>query len=93
MESKGGEGPRATPYFSEGKVYSLGAMGDLLCLNAASGQVIWKVNILTDNMANLPDYGVASSPLVVRDKVIVQAGGSKGRSVVKPTTNGRAKHI
>jgi outer membrane protein assembly factor BamB len=40
-ESMGGEGPRATPFFSEGKVYSLGAMGDLLCLDAASGQVIW----------------------------------------------------
>jgi outer membrane protein assembly factor BamB len=81
-EMMGGEGPRATPYFSEGKVYSLGAMGDLLCLNAASGQVVWKVNILTDNFANLPDYGMAASPLVVREKVIVQAGGPKGRSVV-----------
>jgi outer membrane protein assembly factor BamB len=81
-EPLGGEGPRATPCFSEGKVYSLGAMGDLLCLNATSGEVIWKVNILTDNMANLLSYGTATSPLAVRDKVIVQAGGANGRSVV-----------
>ncbi len=81
-EPLGGEGPRATPYFSEGKLYSLGALGDLLCLDAADGKVIWKVNILTDNMANLLQYAMAGSPLVVGDKVIVQAGGAKGRSVV-----------
>ena len=81
-ESMGGEGPRATPAFSEGRVYSLGAMGDLLCLDAADGKVIWKVNILTDNLADLLPYGMAASPLVAGDKVIVQAGGSRGRSVV-----------
>ena len=81
-ESLGGEGPRATPSFSEGRVYSLGAMGDLLCLEAASGKVIWKVNILMDNQARLPTYGVASSPLLVEDKLIVQAGGEHGKSVV-----------
>jgi outer membrane protein assembly factor BamB len=81
-ESMGGEGPRATPACNDGKVYSLGAMGDLLCLDASNGNVIWKVNILTDNQAELPTYGVASSPLVVGDKVIVQAGGSHGKSVV-----------
>jgi outer membrane protein assembly factor BamB len=80
-EPLGGEGPRATPFFDEGKVYSLGAMGDLLCLDAASGKVIWKVNILADNQADLPGYGMASSPLVAQGKVIVQAGGAKGRSV------------
>jgi outer membrane protein assembly factor BamB len=81
-EPLGGEGPRATPFFDEGRVYSLGAMGELLCLDAASGKVIWKVNILGDNQADLLNYAVASSPLVVRDKVIVQPGGRKGRSVV-----------
>jgi outer membrane protein assembly factor BamB len=35
-EPLGGEGPRATPYFDEGKVYSLGAMGDFLCLDAGA---------------------------------------------------------
>jgi outer membrane protein assembly factor BamB len=81
-EPLGGEGPRATPFFDEGKVYSLGAMGDFLCLDAASGKVNWKVNILADNQAHLLNYGMAASPLVVEDKVIVQAGGSNGRSVV-----------
>jgi outer membrane protein assembly factor BamB len=81
-EPLGGDGPRATPCFSEGKVFSIGAMGDFLCLDAVTGKVLWKVNILTENLANLLSYGTATSPLVVQDKVIVQAGGMKGRSVV-----------
>jgi outer membrane protein assembly factor BamB len=81
-ESLGGEGPRATPYFDDGKVYSLGAMGDLLCLDAATGKMIWKVNILTDNRADMLYYAEASSPLIMQDKVIVQPGGTNGRSVV-----------
>jgi outer membrane protein assembly factor BamB len=81
-EPLGGTGPRATPFFDEGKVYSLGAMGDFFCLDALTGKVVWKVNILADNMADLLNYGMANSPLVVQDEVIVQAGGVKGRSVV-----------
>jgi outer membrane protein assembly factor BamB len=80
-EALGGEGPRATPAYSEGKVYSLGALGDLLCLDAATGQAVWKLNILADNVADLLTYGMASSPLVVGDKLIVQAGGRRGQSV------------
>ncbi len=57
-------------------------MGDLLCLDAATGQVIWKLNILADNIAKFLTYGIASSPLVVGDKLIVQAGGPRGHSVV-----------
>jgi len=76
-----GEGPRATPSFDDGRVYSIGGMGDLLCLDAKTGKEIWKLNILTDNRADVPYYGMASSPLIVQGKVIVQAGGPNGRSV------------
>ncbi|HVV72731.1 MAG TPA: PQQ-binding-like beta-propeller repeat protein, partial [Verrucomicrobiae bacterium] len=34
-------GPRTTPTVADGKVYCLGAMGDLLCLSAEKGEVIW----------------------------------------------------
>src|SRR6185295_10883309 len=39
-ESMGGDGPRATPTWHEGRVYSLGALGDLRCLDAAQGKLI-----------------------------------------------------
>ena len=37
QESMGGDGPRATPTWADGRVYALGAMGELRCLDAATG--------------------------------------------------------
>jgi outer membrane protein assembly factor BamB len=82
VESMGGDGPRATPTWNEGRVYALGATGELRCLDAKNGKPMWGRNILTDNRAQNLDWGMAASPLVVDDKVIVLPGGSSGRSVV-----------
>ncbi len=82
QESLGGPGPRATPTWHDGKVYSLGAEGHLFVLDAKSGKVIWTKNILTDNNAeNLP-WAMSASPLIVDDLVIVQPGGPQGKSIV-----------
>ena len=80
-ESMGGDGPRATPTYHEGKIYSLGAEGDLICLDARDGKLLWKRNILADNHAINLYYGMAASPLIVDEKVIVQPGGTNGQSV------------
>jgi outer membrane protein assembly factor BamB len=42
----GGVGPRSTPTIHQGRIYALGAMGDLCCLDAATGQPIWTVDLL-----------------------------------------------
>src|SRR5215212_344864 len=77
-----GDGPRATPTWDQGRIYALGATGELRCLDANSGSVIWGKNILSDNQAkNLP-WAMAASPLIVDDKVIVLPGGANGKSVV-----------
>jgi outer membrane protein assembly factor BamB len=81
-EPLGGDGPRATPAYDEGRVYALGAEGELRCLDARTGKRIWRVNILEDNGAQNLTWGMAASPLVVDGKVIVLPGGSGGRSVV-----------
>jgi outer membrane protein assembly factor BamB len=76
----GGDGPRATPTIDGGNVYALGATGRLNCLNGATGQAIWTRNILEDaGGANSP-FGMAGSPLVVHDLVVVCPGG-KGCSL------------
>ncbi len=81
-EAMGGDGPRATPTWHDGRLYALGATGLLACLDAASGEEIWSLNVLQDNGAgNLP-WGMAASPLIVEEKVIVLPGGPAGRSVV-----------
>lgn len=82
QESMGGPGPRATPTWHNGKLYPLGAEGELRCLDANTGKVIWAKNILSDNGAQNLSWAMAASPLVVDDKVIVLPGGRNGRSVV-----------
>jgi len=81
IESMGGDGPRATPTWDAGRLYALGAAGDLRCLESKTGKLIWSKNILTDNGAqNLP-WGMSGAPLIVDDKVIVLPGGTSGKSV------------
>jgi outer membrane protein assembly factor BamB len=82
-----GDGPRATPTWDQGRLYALGATGELRCLDANSGSVIWGKNILNDNSAkNLP-WAQAASPLIVDDKVVVLPGGANGKSVVAYNKN------
>src|SRR5436190_52570 len=77
-----GDGPRTTPTWDDGWIYALGATGELRCLNAKTGAVRWGKNILTENQAENLQWAVASSPLIVDDKVIVLPGGPNGKSVV-----------
>ncbi len=77
-----GDGPRATPTWDQGRVYALGATGELRCLDANTGAVIWGKNILSENQASNLQWAQAASPLIVDDKVIVLPGGGGGKSVV-----------
>lgn len=80
-EAMGGDGPRATPAWADGQVYALGATGELRALDEATGNLRWRTDILADGgVGNLP-WGMAASPLVVDDAVIVLPGGPNGRSV------------
>jgi outer membrane protein assembly factor BamB len=82
VESMGGDGPRATPTWDDGRVYALGATGELHVLDASTGKRIWSRNILEDAGAQNLTWGMAASPLIVDGKVIVLPGGSGGKSVV-----------
>jgi outer membrane protein assembly factor BamB len=77
----GGEGPRATPAWADGFVFALGGRGELRCLDAASGRLVWRINILQDTGAKNLRWGMAGSPLIAGDAVVVQPGGPSGRSV------------
>lgn len=80
-ESLGGDGPRATPTWHQGRLYALGATGELHCLDASEGHLVWSRNILRDSRARNLTWGMSASPLIVGEKVIVLPGGSRGRSV------------
>jgi outer membrane protein assembly factor BamB len=77
-----GDGPRATPTWDAGRLYALGGTGELRCLDAKTGRPVWSKNILSDNGASNLQWGMAASPLVVDDKVVVLPGGTSGKSVV-----------
>jgi outer membrane protein assembly factor BamB len=77
----GGDGPRATPTYHDGRIFALGALGELRCIDAATGATVWRRNILEDNGAQNLSWGMAGAPLVVDDKVVVLPGGGRGRSI------------
>jgi outer membrane protein assembly factor BamB len=75
-ESNAGPGPRGTPTLSGGRVYAFGATGILNALDARTGAVVWSRNVSAETSRKVPDWGFASSPLVVDDVVIIAASGT-----------------
>ena len=76
-----GGGPRGTPTVDGDRVYALSAGGNLICLEAASGEKIWESNLLDRFKASNIRWGISESPLIDGGKVIVNPGG-RGASVV-----------
>jgi len=74
-------GPRCTPTVDGGRVYTLGAMGDLVCLNAGNGNVIWSKNLPQTYNAPVPLWGYAGHPLVYKKLLICMAGGENSAVV------------
>jgi outer membrane protein assembly factor BamB len=68
-------GPRACVTIADGLAYALGAMGDLHCLAAADGKVLWKKDLLADYDIKMPIWGISAAPLVEGELVILQIGG------------------
>jgi outer membrane protein assembly factor BamB len=76
-----GHGPRSTPTIDGDRVYVLGANGDLTVLDAASGKIHWTQNVLKQYGGSNPNWGLSESPLVLADRILVNAGG-RGASIV-----------
>jgi outer membrane protein assembly factor BamB len=74
-------GPRCTPLVHDGKVYTLGAMGDLFCFEADSGKIVWQKDLKKDYDTKAPLWGFAAHPLIDGKKLVTLVGG-KGRHVV-----------
>jgi outer membrane protein assembly factor BamB len=76
-----GSGPRSTPAIANGKVFTLGGTGILACWDAKTGDIVWKIDTLTEFKAPNLFFGISTSPLVDGENVIVMVGG-KGAGVV-----------
>jgi outer membrane protein assembly factor BamB len=69
-------GPRCTPVVDGERVYTLGAEGDLCCLQADNGTVLWKKNFLQDYGAATPHWGHSAHPLVDEKHIYCIVGGA-----------------
>ena len=67
-------GPGSTPTHHRGLVYMLSRNGHAHCLDAKDGSVVWEANLLELTGGERPWWGCTSSPLVIDDKVIFDAG-------------------
>lgn len=77
-EYGGYPGPRCTPSFDEGSVYTLSQHGDLVCVDAATGETKWSHQLAEELNGAKPGWGYSESPLVEGDLVIVTPGGPEG---------------
>ena len=75
-------GPRATPTVDGNRVYVLGAMGRLLALHAATGQILWQKDFVRDFDASVPSWGMSAAPLVDGDRLIALVGGEPNAKVI-----------
>jgi outer membrane protein assembly factor BamB len=73
-------GPVATAIVHDGKVYALGRLGHLFCLDARNGEVLWQRNVEKDYHVGVT--GGAPSPLIDGDLLILFIGGKPGACVI-----------
>lgn len=84
-----GTGPRAAPTVHDGKLYSLGALGHLFCLDAKTGRELWSLHLQKGLNGRMPMWGYAPSPFILDDLVIVQPGAKDGSVVALHRQTGK----
>ncbi|MCO6439165.1 MAG: PQQ-binding-like beta-propeller repeat protein [Phycisphaerae bacterium] len=83
-EAVGGDGPRATPTVDENRVYMLGALGTLICLDSESGAEIWQTKF-----NHVPQWGYSGSVLIEGDLAISSGGKDDGALVAFDKRTGK----
>jgi outer membrane protein assembly factor BamB len=73
-----GKGPTATPVVRDGRIYTVGNKGDLLCLDAVKGEVVWRRNLERDY--RVQEFAFNASPLLEGDLLIACIGSYPGTS-------------
>ncbi|MFG0317436.1 MAG: PQQ-binding-like beta-propeller repeat protein [Planctomycetota bacterium JB042] len=74
--ARNGSWVRSTPAFDDGALYVAGMRDVLVRLDAETGEEDWRVDFPARDGTPLPTFGFVSSPLVVGDHVLVQAGAA-----------------
>jgi len=82
-------GPRCTPLVSGGKVWTVGAEGNLFCLDASNGKVLWSHDFKADLGAKTPQWGFAGHPLLDGQRLICLVGGPDSVAVAFDKDSGK----
>jgi outer membrane protein assembly factor BamB len=77
-----GNGPRSTPLVDGDKVYCLSSHGKLSAHNAADGSLVWQTDLVKEFGSTLPRWGFSTSPVLVGDILVLEAGGTESRGFV-----------
>ncbi|MCH8805445.1 MAG: PQQ-binding-like beta-propeller repeat protein, partial [Planctomycetes bacterium] len=77
----GHDGPLSTPVADHDTVYALGAHGRLVAVALDDGSLRWSVNLVEKLRASVPFWGFTTTPLIVDNVIVVQAGGRNGRAL------------
>jgi outer membrane protein assembly factor BamB len=72
---QGAEGPACTPTVDGERLYVIGMGGDLACLQARDGKILWRRSMTRDFGGSVPAWSYRESPLVDGDKLICTPGG------------------
>ncbi len=84
-----GDGPRGTPTIVDKQVFVLTGEGILAAVSLTDDAVLWSVNALKDLRGQVADYGMACSPLVVGENVIVNLGAPDAAVAAFNRTSGK----
>ena len=86
--TKSHPGARSSCSFDDGKLYHMNAHGKLVCLDAATGDIVWAVNVLERYEATNIMWGISESVLVQGDRVFATPAGAKGLIVAHDKRTG-----
>jgi len=79
---------RTTPAIQNSKAYVISGSGEIVCINIADGEIVWKVDGATVFERNTGNWGTSESPLVFDDKVIYTPSGDQTTMVALNTQTG-----
>lgn len=75
------DGPSSTPVIDGDYIYALGRKGKLFALKAADGSEHWTRELVTEDQSKEPFHGFTTSPLVYKDVLIVETGGTAQNTI------------
>lgn len=81
-------GPRSTPTADGERLFTLSLEGHLFCFETASGKVLWHRDLVRDLNGRIPVYGYCCSPLIYRDKLILELNAKDAVYVALDKTTG-----